>query len=369
MGNSARLSWPEPLFLAAREGRSREPRAAFTAAGDSLRLGISLLFSVQAVLNKITRPARLDKPCVKPGPNTCLMELPTIPAQELRDRAQGLLLGMACGETLTGTLPLTSLALELGESLVARGEIEPQLLLERWTRLDPSSRPSGSSITGQALRLYLEGFPAQGLAEATARVVPDRSGDGPLVRALPIAIAARQDGALLKRWANQSASVTHSDLTSRMAAVASCLLARDLFTRGLADSLARVGQALREEAPLRLARVLRYPHRGDLPEPGDDAVAVLSQAVVALSTSVDLDTVLEEVENQDQTNRGTLALAGGLAGACFGIKPSSPRLAGLDSALRQRLQILADRLIDFEAQPHSSPADSRGAPSGSAGPD
>ncbi|MGC1183622.1 MAG: ADP-ribosylglycohydrolase family protein [Candidatus Dormiibacterota bacterium] len=316
----------------------------------------------------MTRSAALNKPTVQVAPNTCLMELPTIPAAELHERARGLLLGIACGEALTGALPLTNLALELGESLLARGEIEPELLLERWTRLDPSSRPPGGSITGQALRLYLDGFPAQGLAEATARVVPDRSGDGPLVRALPIAIAARQDGALLKRWANQSASVTHSDLTSRMAAVASCLLARDLFTRGLADSLARVGQALREEAPLRLARVLRYPHRGDPPEPGDDAVAVLSQAVAALSSAVDLDTALEEVENQDQTNRGALALAGGLAGACFGIKPSSRRLAGLDSPLRQRLENLADRLIDFEAQPRSPSADSEGAPSGSAGP-
>ncbi|MGC1194566.1 MAG: ADP-ribosylglycohydrolase family protein, partial [Candidatus Dormiibacterota bacterium] len=147
------------------------------------------------------------------------MELPAISETDLRDRSRGILLGLACGESIYGTLAFTHLALELGESVIGRGEIEPELLLERWERLEPESSPRPGSITAQALRLFGEGFPAEGLGEATARLVPDRSGDGPLPRALPLAIAARRDGALLKRWANQSASVTHSDLTSRIATV------------------------------------------------------------------------------------------------------------------------------------------------------
>jgi hypothetical protein len=261
---------------------------------------------------------------------------------------------MACGESIAGKLALTNLALELGESLVARGAVEPELLLERWARLEPEYSLRPGSITAQAFRLFGEGFPAEGLAEATARVVPDRSGDGPLARALPLAIAARQEGALLKRWADQSALVTHSDLTSRMATVGSCLLARDLLTRGLEESLARVAQALREEAPLRLSRAFHHPSRGDWPEPGDDAVAVLSQAAHALAAASDLDGVLQEVENQDRPNQGALALAGGLAGAAFGIDPSSRRLADLDRSLRLRLEELADRLVDFEALGYAS---------------
>ncbi|HUY10097.1 MAG TPA: ADP-ribosylglycohydrolase family protein [Candidatus Dormibacteraeota bacterium] len=289
------------------------------------------------------------------------MELPTISDRELRERSRGILLGLACGESISGTLALTHLALELGESVIARGEIEPELLLDRWERLEPESSPRPGSITAQALRLFKEGFPAEGLAEATARLAPDRSGDGPLPRALPLAIAARQDGALLKRWANQSASVTHSDLTSRMATVGSCLLARDLLTRGLDESLARVAQALREEAPLRLSRALHRPSRDELPESGDDAVAVLSQAIHALAAGSDLEGVLQEVDNQEMPTHGALALAGGLGGAAFGIDPSSRRLGRLDQALRLRLEELADRLVDFEIKDHASRVPAGGA--------
>ncbi len=288
------------------------------------------------------------------------MELPAISDLELRNRSRGLLLGMAGGESGAGPLVLTNLALELGESVVARGAIEPELLLERWARLEPASSPRPGSITGQALRLYGDGFPAEGLAEATARLVPDRSGDGPLARALPVAIVARRDGALLKWWANQSASVTHSDLTSRMAAVGSSLLARDLLTRGLEESLARVAQALREEAPLRLSHAFRNPRRGDWPEPGDDAVAVLSQAIHALSAAADLESVLENLENQDRASSAAFALAGGLAGAAFGIDTSSHRLAQLDPGLRQRLEELADRMVDFELLNHVTRAATAG---------
>jgi hypothetical protein len=302
----------------------------------------------------MTNQTSLDKTASWPGCNIREVELPTISEDELRRRSRGILLGMACGESIAGTLGFTSLALELGESVVGRGGLEPELLLERWTRLDPATSPHPGSISAQALRLYLEGFPAEGLAEATARVVPERSGDGPLARALPLAIAARQDGALLKRWANQSASVTHSNLTSRMATVGSCLLARDLLTRGLEESLARVAQALREEVPLRLARAFRQPTSGEWPESGDDAVAVLSQAVHALAAATDLDGVLQELENQEQPNQGALALGGGLAGAAFGIDPSSRRLGPLDHALRRRLEELADQLVDFESRDHAA---------------
>jgi hypothetical protein len=276
---------------------------------------------------------------------------------------------MACGESIAGSLPLTNLALELGESLLFRGAVEPELLLERWARLDPAARPRPGSITGQALRLFEEGFPAEGLAEATARLVPDRSGDGPLARALPLAIAARRDGAMLKHFANQSAWVTHSDLTSRMATVGGCLLARDLLTRGLEESLARVAQALREEAPLRLSRAFRPPARGEWPEAGDDAVAVLSQAIRALSQASDLEGVLQEIENQDRPNHGTLALAGGLAGAAFGIASSSPRLGRLDLPLLRRLEELAEGLVNFEVQSHAARGAAGGAPSLSDRPD
>lgn len=290
------------------------------------------------------------------------MELPTISDGELRRRASGILLGMACGELTAGSLTLTRLALDLGESVVETGRVGAETLLERWVLLPPGAGPRPGSITGQALRLFQEGFPAEGLADATARLVPERSGDGPLVRALPLAIVARRDGVLLKSWADESALITHSDLTTRMATVGTCLLARDLLTRGLEECLARVDQALREEAPLRLARTFRMPGRAEWPEPGDDAVAILSQALHALARARDLDGVLEELENQDRPNAGAQALGGGLAGAAFGIDPSSPRMSLIDEALRRRTERLAQELVDFEAREHATRKATDGAP-------
>jgi hypothetical protein len=289
------------------------------------------------------------------------VELPTISDEELRRRASGVLLGMACGELAAGSLTLTSLALDLGESVVEMGRVEPGAILERWVSHPPGARPRPGSITGQALRLFQDGFPAEGLADAAARLVPERSGDGPLVRALPLAILARRKGALLKSWADESALITHSDLTTRTATVGACLLARDLLTRGLEESLARIDQALREEAPLRLARTFRMPSRAEWPEPGDDALAILGQAIHALARSRDLEGVLQELENQDQPNSGAQALGGGLAGAAFGIDPSSRRLDHIDEAFRRRADRLALALVDFEARDHAITKATNGA--------
>ncbi|MGH7692908.1 MAG: ADP-ribosylglycohydrolase family protein [Candidatus Dormibacteria bacterium] len=291
------------------------------------------------------------------------MELPSISEAALRQRSRAILLGMASAEAATGPVFHSRFALELGESLLRQGSVDRGLLLERWSRLGGDARPPAGSITGEAIHLFREGFPAEGLGEAAARLIPNRSGDGPLPRALPVAIAARRDGATLKRWAERSASATHADITSRMAAVASSLLARDLLTRGLEESLARVGQALREEAPLRLSQLFRHPRPGDPPEPGDDAVAVLSQAVGALNGAGDLEGALDEAEVDCRPGSATLALTGGLAGAAFGIDLNSPRLRRLETGLRERLDALAEGLVSFElSQRGPRPASSGLAP-------
>jgi hypothetical protein len=289
------------------------------------------------------------------------MELPRISDEELRRRSSSILLGMACGEVAAGSLSLTMQALDLGEAVVDDGRVLPGSILERWVRLPAGAMPRPGSITGQALRLFQDGFSADGLADAVGRLVPERSGDGPLVRALPLSILARRDGALLKCWADESALITHSDLTSRTATIGACLLARDLLTRSLEESLARVDQALREEAPLRLARTFRTPGRSEWPEPGDDAVAILSQAIHALARGRDLEGVLQELENQDRPTAGAMALGGALAGSAFGIGSNSTRLDEVDEALRRRMETLGEALVDLEARDHTTRTATNGA--------
>jgi hypothetical protein len=103
------------------------------------------------------------------------------------------------------------------------------------------------------------------------------------------------------------------------------------------------------------------PGRAEWPEAGDDAVAILSQAIHALARSRDLEGVLQELENQDRPNAGAQALGGGLAGAAFGIDPSSRRLDQIDAAFRRRAERLATELVDFEARDRATKTAANGA--------
>ncbi len=288
------------------------------------------------------------------------MELPAISDSDLADRSEALLLGMTWAETNFSQGTAWTLAADLAESLVSEGTLDPQDLLRRWSGSKPSPDFGSTSLTALALELFRRGFPSQGLGEAAARLRPGRSGDGPLPRVLPIAIAARRDGAKLKRWAALAAGVTHADPSSRLAAVAACLLARDLLTHSLEDSLPRVGQALREEAPPRLAEVFLRPSRTGEPLTGDDAVAVLSQAIHSLHDAPGPQAAVAAARGWADPGSTALALTGGLAGAAFGTSTFGPDLQGIGDGVRQRLLGLSAQLVSLQAGPRGRTAPTTG---------
>ncbi|MGH7610004.1 MAG: ADP-ribosylglycohydrolase family protein [Candidatus Dormibacteria bacterium] len=290
------------------------------------------------------------------------MKVPQLTQAEVRDRARGLLLGLAGAEAAAGASNLARMALALAEVALADGELAPARLLDSWAAIqDQLALPPGSA-TAAALRLYRDGFPAEDLSQAVARILPPGSGEGPLARALPLALPWRDQPGRLKVLAGRSASCTHADAYSRLGTVAACLLARDLLSRELEDSLARVGQALREESPPGLSACLRQPRAGDPPEAPPGAASALAWSVYALSTESSLPELVRSLRDR---GAATLALAGGLAGAAWG-GGSIPEamLAALDPSLRAALEATALRLAEAMPEPAApaanAPDDGRG---------
>ncbi len=269
------------------------------------------------------------------------------------DAARGLLLGLAAGEAAGAAeggapppLPLTRHTLAVAASLASSGRPVPDDLVRRWLELPEEQAPGAASTTGVALALARRGVPTAELGPAAARSAIGPATDLPLCRCLPIAVAAHRSGGAVRAWAELVAGVTHGDRLSQLVAGATALLARDLLTRELDDALARVAQAIREEAPESLVRRLR---RGDPGEPlpgGDDAASVLAAAVQALGRAREWEAAVADSSSREEPDDQLPALVGALGGARWGTA-SIPRslLAELPEGMADQLQSAADQLL------------------------
>jgi ADP-ribosylglycohydrolase len=269
----------------------------------------------------------------------------------LEDHAQGLLLGLALGESAGRRrrepgpdLSVVAQVLVVAETLASGRSPEPATLLSGWAA-QPVAAHSGS-ISAEAVLLFESGLPVSEVAPAVARVIPGRSGDGPLTSCLPVALACYQSGAAIKGWARECAAITHASPTSQLAAVATTLLTRDLITLGLPDCLARVSQALRSEAPRELLAALRLPEPGEgLPE-GDDAISLLAAAVQCLAEGSDWEESVAIGASRSVPGDRLPALVGAMAGARWGRAALPGRGRDqLPPGLEERLLGLASELV------------------------
>jgi len=271
----------------------------------------------------------------------------------LASRARGLLLGLALGEAArsrptAASLRLTAQATVVAEALLATGRPEPADLLSRWLAVSQTAPERPGSVTGEALRLFQRGLAAPEVAASVAAMIPGRSGDSPLGRCLPIAIACRGSGATLREWTQRCAGATHAERISQLAAVAAAMLARDLLTHSLADSLPRVAQALREDSPTSLIAALHAPRPGaGMPE-GNDASAVLAASIQAVSEGRNWSETVAIAASRGVAGDTAPALAGALAGARWGLDAlPEVNLRELPGALQIRLAQLAVDLLSL----------------------
>lgn len=255
-----------------------------------------------------------------------------VPSDQSRlpDCALGLMVGIAAGEAMglprgSRGLHLTEHAMVVADVLLERGEVDRGELLWRWLT-SPSAEDAAPPTQNDP-------------------VAPPRY-RLPLVRCLPIAVAAEESGGAAREWAESAAAATHGEAESRLSAVGATLLARDLLTRSLDDSLVRLGQALREDAPETLVRSLGPGDPGDSVPEGGSEPDVLRAAIHCLVYARTFPEALEAATSRDESDDQLPALVGGLAGAIFGrSRLPVDALALLPPGLEGRLERMAAQLL------------------------
>lgn len=292
-----------------------------------------------------------------------------------RDRALGCILGLAVGDAIgapfefkprgsfppvtamTGGGPFdlqpgqwtddTTMALCLGESLLAMGDVDQADLMERlqrWMTQGENSVNGRCFDIGVTTRAAIERFIATGEASAGS-AAPDTAGNASLVRLGPLAVFYRRDRALAQRMAAKQSCATH--------AAPQVLDACQLFAAILVDALAGADTdlAMRPRV-MALTPKLLFMSGGDWKDKRRDEIRSGGYVVETLEaalwsvwhTRTFRDAVLTAA-NLGGDSDSVAAVAGQLAGALYGAAAIPAEwLATL--AWREKIAALATALFE-----------------------
>jgi ADP-ribosyl-[dinitrogen reductase] hydrolase len=298
------------------------------------------------------------------------------------DRAEGVLLGLACGDALGrpvefrspaaiehehGTLTEmvgygtwgqpagtitddTEQALCIARSLAERSEFDPADVAARfvgWYETDPFDI---GNMTRQSLRKLKQGtaWDEAGREVWEASVEGGNAGNGSVMRCPPLAIAYTDDPSSLVRTSQESSVITHADPRCTYGcAVLNLTIARVL--RGESDPLASALDVVREDAPAELVSALEPVARGAELESLQTSGYVVHTLQTALHDGLEADDA--ETGIVTTVNRGgdtdTIgAVTGAVVGARFGASALPERwLSELDAA--DELRVLAGQLAEY----------------------
>jgi ADP-ribosyl-[dinitrogen reductase] hydrolase len=243
----------------------------------------------------------------------------------------------------------TAMAVLLAEELL-EGQVDLERLARRWIEwMDGDGRGVGIWTRTALNHIRTHGSPPSGTG--------GRATNGAIMRALPVALAARASPRNLVAGTWHTAALTHPDDRCTWGAVAVNVAAAELLA-GRRDFLADVIEVLHvNAAPAELlAAVRRVPveRREDLPILGDGAGDALSCVEIALWSAwhePNLEQGLIWLVNAGGDADTNAAVAGGLLGARDGEGAIPPRwLAALPEV--GRLRSLATRLV---GEPETEP--------------
>ena len=304
----------------------------------------------------------------------------------LADRAQGALLGLACGDRFGAPLEFVSdasvrdrpvhlghwtddthMSLYLGEAILAQGPLTPRTPFDparfgtavgeafvRWLEdpLTPSTAPGLTCLAGSRHFARHRDWQTSG--------IPTSDGCGAVMRIVPLALAWR--GATLLDAARISAVVTHAHANAREAAMAGAWLVRQVLETGdwSADVVARAAHELRhawgqggtvaaslEAARVWAARGEAWLDEGAIP-PGDGgwrAGSALGLAVAAaLRWAGDFGQAVEKAARIRGDSDSVAALTGALVGAALG-PGAIPAVWRETLPRREAISDLATRLV------------------------
>lgn len=270
------------------------------------------------------------------------------------DRAEGVLLGLACGDALgrpvefyspeqignkygeltemigngthgkpAGTVTDdTDMALCIAHSLVERGEFDPEDIAERFVAWYNSGPFDIGLMTSDALRRIDTGtsWESAGQKVWEERSEGSNAGNGSVMRCAPYAVAFTDDWVTLQRVSRESSAITHADpRCTHGSAVLNLTIAALLD--GDNQPLASAFDALSADAPESLREVLE-PVSGAI-DPADlsNSGFVLHTLQTALNHALTAESAEDAIvsavnEGGDTDTIG--AVAGAVAGARFG---------------------------------------------------
>jgi ADP-ribosyl-[dinitrogen reductase] hydrolase len=295
------------------------------------------------------------------------------PALTLHNRARGALLGLAAGDALGTTLEFTppgdpftprvtqivgggpfnlpaggwtddtSMALCLGQSLVACRGFNPRDQIERYLRWYEQGENSvtgvcfdiGGTTRSALLRYKADGEPMAGSTAANT------AGNGSLMRLAPAAVAARSELQAIE-WGGLQSGTTHA----AREAVDACRLYARMLWRALAGASRAVLLDRKIGADLDLAPAVADVARGSYRERQPPQIAgsgyvvrALEAALWAFAASDDFASGAILAVNLGEDADTTGAIYGQIAGAHYG-------LAGIPEAWRGQVR-WADRIIEM----------------------
>ena len=290
-----------------------------------------------------------------------------------RDRALGALLGLAVGDAIGTTIEFspkptravlhdmvgggpfgldagqwtddTSMALALGDSLLACSSLDPDDLMRRfvsWHRDGAYSCTSEcfdiGSTTASALRRYER--TGEPFAGSTA---PDTAGNGSIMRFAPVAVRHWRDPKEMLRVAQDQSRTTHG----APEAIKSCEILGELL------SMAIRGTTLPELVSSKNARDVRGFRTGQPRREVQGSgyvVESLHAALWAVSRTSNYRDAVLMAANLGRDADTTAAIAGQIAGALYGA--SAIPVAWLDRlAWRERIERIASDLFDAGSAP------------------
>jgi ADP-ribosyl-[dinitrogen reductase] hydrolase len=299
------------------------------------------------------------------------------------DRAEGVVLGLACGDALGrpvefrspqqittehGTLSEmvghgtwgqpagtitddTDQALCIARSLVECGGFDPEDIADRFVAWYDSGPFDIGNMTRQSIRALKQGqaWDEGGQQVWKASAEGSNAGNGSVMRCPPLAVAYRDDPDRLAEISRQSSLITHADPRCTYGCAVLNLTVAG-YLRDESEPLASALDYVGDEASGELVSALAPVADGHKPESLSTSGYVVDSLQTALHDALSADSAEDAIVTA--VNRGgdtdTIgAIAGAVAGARFGAQDLPERwLSAIDE--RDELTRLAQRLAQLE---------------------
>ncbi len=284
---------------------------------------------------------------------------------DVRDRAMGAYLGLACGDALGATVEF----LTKGE-IASRFGVHRHIKGEGWLKLPPGAVTDDTEMSihlGRAIlsgpewdvtraaeefAAWLKSVPVD-VGDTTRRGIrrfimkgtvweppqDHHAGNGALMRNLPVVLATLGDPEAMERWSLEQSHITHNNPLSDAAVIAFGRMVQRLLLGGGV-------KAAREEANGLVAqhRVFRFQPYSKL---STAYVVDTVQTVLNFYFQTDgVETCVVETVNQGGDADTTGAIAGMLAGATYGERSVPQRwLRKLDPDVKKEIRHQVDALL------------------------